>query len=237
MRNRIFSIIEKAEADNKISHIYDVFMILAIIVSLVPLAFKSQVGFFVWTDRITTGVFILDYLLRWGTADLKLSAGKRSFILYPFTFFAIVDLLSVLPTILAINTSLKALKVFRLIRALRVLKVFKWFRYSKNIEIIAAVFKKQKSALITVGGLAIGYILISALIIFNIEPETFNTFFDAVYWATVSLTTVGYGDIYTVSVVGKIITMVSAILGIAIVALPAGIITASYMNEITKDDE
>ena len=64
------------------------------------------------------------------------------------------------------------------------------------------------------------------------EPETFNTFFDAVYWATVSLTTVGYGDIYTISVAGRAITMISAILGIAIVALPAGIITAGYMTEI-----
>ena len=65
---------------------------------------------------------------------------------------------------------------------------------------------------------------------FNIEPDTFSTFFDALYWATVSLTTVGYGDIYAVSYAGKIITMLSALMGIAIVALPAGIITAGYME-------
>lgn len=80
--------------------------------------------------------------------------------------------------------------------------------------------------------LAIGYVLVTALVIFNVEPDTFDTFFDAIYWATVSLTTVGYGDIYATSVIGKIITMISAIFGIAIVALPAGIITAGYMNEI-----
>ena len=74
----------------------------------------------------------------------------------------------------------------------------------------------------------------SALIIFNIEPETFNTFFDAIYWATISLTTVGYGDIYPISLAGKIITMISSVLGIAIVALPAGIITAGYMKEVEK---
>ena len=77
----------------------------------------------------------------------------------------------------------------------------------------------------------------SALIIFNVEPETFKTFFDAVYWATVSLTTVGYGDIYTVSVAGRVITMISAVLGIAIVALPAGIITAGYMQELEDEEE
>lgn len=74
--------------------------------------------------------------------------------------------------------------------------------------------------------------VISALIIFNVEPDTFDTFFDVVYWATVSLTTVGYGDIYPVSTLGRIITMISSVFGIAIVALPATVITAGYMNEI-----
>lgn len=84
--------------------------------------------------------------------------------------------------------------------------------------------------------LAIGYILITALIMFNIEPDTFKDFFDAIYWATVSLTTVGYGDIYAVSDVGKVITMISPLFGIAIVALPAGIITAGYMEEIKRNN-
>ena len=167
---------------------------------------------------------------------LSQSLCKVSFVLYPFTLMALIDMLSILPTFIMMNSALKALKVIRLIRAFRVIKIFKGFRYSKNILIIANVLKKQKKSLTTVGFLAIGYILISALIIFNVEPETFNSFFDAVYWATVSLTTVGYGDIYTTSVIGKIITMISAILGIAIVALPAGIITAGYMSEIENEE-
>lgn len=71
---------------------------------------------------------------------------------------------------------------------------------------------------------------------FNVEPETYNNFFDAIYWATVSSTTVGYGDIYAVSVIGKVITMISSLFGIAIVALPAGIITAGYMEEIGQKE-
>lgn len=90
--------------------------------------------------------------------------------------------------------------------------------------------------MLVVGGLAIGYIVISALIMFNVESATFPSFFDAVYWATVSLTTVGYGDIYAVSTIGKVITMLSSVFGIAIVALPAGIVTAGYMEEINKDE-
>ena len=79
--------------------------------------------------------------------------------------------------------------------------------------------------------------MISALTIYNVEPESFDTFFDAVYWATISLTTVGYGDIYPVTVVGRIVTMISSVLGIAIIALPSGVITAGYLEEINKKDE
>ena len=77
--------------------------------------------------------------------------------------------------------------------------------------------------------------LVSALIVFNVEPDTFENFFEAVYWATVSLTTVGYGDIYPVTTIGRVVTMVSSFVGIAIVALPAGIITAGYMDRIQKE--
>ena len=185
-------------------------------------------------DRATI-IFIVDYVLRFITADYKLNKGKISFVLYPFTFMAIIDLLSILPSITLLNNGLRLFKIFRLIRTLRVFRIFKSFRYSKNIQMVVNVFKRQKEALTVVCLLAGGYILICALIIFNVEPETFNSFFDAVYWATVSLTTVGYGDIFAVSTAGKIITMISAVFGIAIVALPAGIITAGYMEEINVE--
>ena len=84
--------------------------------------------------------------------------------------------------------------------------------------------------------MAVAYILISALVIYNVEPESFDTFFDAIYWATISLTTVGYGDIYPVTTIGRIVTMVSSAFGIAIIALPSGVITAGYLEEINKDE-
>ena len=99
------------------------------------------------------------------------------------------------------------------------------------------MIKRSKRALLTVGLLAIGYVYISALVIFNVEPDTFETIFDAIYWAVVSLTTVGYGDIYPVSWIGRAIAMSSSFFGIAVVALPAGIITAGYMSELRKDKD
>lgn len=69
----------------------------------------------------------------------------------------------------------------------------------------------------------------------TIVPDSFGNFFDAIYWATVSLTTVGYGDIYPVTVIGRIVTMISSIFGIAIIALPSGIITAGFMDELNSN--
>ena len=237
MRKRIYEIIEVAEGEDKSSQIYDIFMIISIVLSIVPLAFKESNVCFLAIDKITVCIFIIDYLLRIITADKKLNEGIVSFIKYPFTPMAVIDLISILPSVMYINSSLKLLRLFRLFRAFRVFRVFKAFRYSKNIRIIINVFKKQRDALTIVGVLAIGYIFTTALVIFNVEPETFDSFFDALYWATVSLTTMGYGDIYAVTNIGQLITMISAVFGIAIVALPAGIITAGYMEEINNKKE
>ena len=84
--------------------------------------------------------------------------------------------------------------------------------------------------------MAVTYILISALVIYNVEPESFHSFFEAVYWATISLTTVGYGDIYPVSTIGRMVTMVSSVFGVAVVALPSGVITAGYLSELSREN-
>lgn len=230
-RKTLFQVIEPHQKENAIEKAYDVLMFLTIIVSLIPLTTKSHIGIFIWLDFVSTVIFIVDYILRLVTADYKLGKGKLSFFLYPFTFLALADLLCILPSLFLLNNSLR---LFKILRMLRILRVFKFIRYSKNIQLLTNVLKKQKDSLIIVGLLALGYIFISALIIFNVEPSTFPNFFDALYWATISLTTVGYGDIYAVSTTGKIITMISSFLGIAIVALPAGIITAGYMKEIKE---
>lgn len=235
MRKRIFEIIEVGEESDRLSRAYDLFMMAVIIVSIAPMMTKTENSLTLTIDRVTVTVFIIDYALRLITADYKLKKGRSSFIIYPFTFMAIIDMLCILPSLSIISRGFRVLKVARLLRTFRVFRVFKTFRYSRNVNIILNVFRKQKDSLIVVGVLAVGYILISALLVFNFEPETFDTFFDAIYWATVSLTTVGYGDVYAVSAIGRVITMISSIFGIAVVALPAGILTAGYMDEIKSD--
>lgn len=241
MRERLFDIIEKSSGDDRASACYDIFMMTVIVASLVPLAFKAEPLGFVIIDKVAAVIFIIDYLLRWVTADYKLLKHSwASFVVYPFTFMALIDLLSILPSISIISRGFKILRLLRMFRALRVFRVFKALRYSRNFYLIVTVLRKSKRSLAAVGALAAGYILIAALVIFNVEPDTFDTFFDAVYWATISLTTVGYGDIYPISSIGRVFTMISSVLGIAVVAMPAGIITAGYMKEVQNagdDDE
>lgn len=237
IRNRIFEVIELAGEKDSASAVYDYFMMAVIIASLVPLAFKESTPAFDIIDRVTVCIFILDYALRLLTADKKLKKGGGSFLLYPFTPMAIIDLLAILPSFTTLFPGLRLVKLLRLFRTFRVFRSFKVLRYTKSVQVIADVIKTQRIPLLAVCSLAAGYVLISALVIFNVEPKTFDNFFEAVYWATVSLTTMGYGDIYPVTTTGRIVTMVSSFVGIAIVALPSSIITAGYMDRIREDRE
>ncbi|MBQ8527447.1 MAG: ion transporter [Lachnospiraceae bacterium] len=240
MRKKLFALLEVTDENNKTNLVYDfydIFMMIMIVLSIIPLAFKEEMPLFVWIDRVAVVVFIIDYILRLFTADLKLKKGVKSYFLYPFTPMAVVDLLSILPSLSLLNPGFRVLRITRLARTLRIFRIFKVFRYSRHVAILIEVFKRQKDSLLAVVWLALVYILISSLVVFNVEPETFETFFDAFYWATVSLTTVGYGDIYPTSMAGQVVTMISSIMGIAVVALPASIITAGYMEELEEKEE
>lgn len=233
MREKIYNVVHIYNG-NPLSTIYKYFMIVMIAISLLPLTTKTSNYLFEIIDIVCLVVFCIDYILRWLTADYKLKAkGVIPFIKMPFRLISLVDLLSILALVISVFDLFedygftKALMVFRIVRILR---------YSENIRRITDILKKSKKPLTAVGSLAIGYIVISAIIVFNVEPETYNTFFDAIYWATVSLTTVGYGDIYPVSIAGRIVAMLSSFFGIAIVALPAGIVTAEYINSIKNKE-
>jgi len=235
---RIINIIVEPRKDNKLSRIYDWVMLCAIIIGIIPLMFRSQSKLFVWFDIISCICFIIDYLLRWITADIRFKKKKwLSYVIYPFTPMAIIDLLSILPTISILAPAFKIARVSRLLKILRVVKII---RYFESLEIILIVIKKQKKILGAVLSVAIFYTFITAMIMFNAEVEVnpatgqyfFSDFFDAFYWAACTLTTVGYGDIYPISDIGRVISILSSFVGIAIIALPSGIITAGYLEEL-----
>ena len=191
IKDRVYTLVEPPISDDSNADFYDILMMITIVVSLIPLFFHTQYVSFKYIDIITVIIFIIDYLLRLFTADRQLKNGKLSYIQYPFTPMAIVDLLSILPSFTLLNPSFKLFRLTRLIRVFRVMRVFRSFRYSKNIALIFSAMKNRKGELLAVLYIALGYVLVSALLIFNVEPNTFDTFYEAVYWATVSLTTVG----------------------------------------------
>jgi voltage-gated potassium channel len=136
----------------------------------------------------------------------------------------------------------QSFKLLRLTRLLKVVRLIKVFRYSDKIVIFLRVLVKERHVLLSVLAMAIFYIFITALVMFNAEPhlnpetgeETFHSFFDALYWATVTLTTVGYGDLCPVTDIGRVVSMLSSLFGVAIIALPSGVITASYLDELRE---
>ena len=230
---------EDAPHKKKRHRVYDSFMLFCILISIVPLMFIRDHIVFRYLEAFSVTVFIYDYLWRWHRAERSLRHGKLSYLIYPFTPMAIIDLLSILPVLHLISPSFK---LFRLTRMLKIVRVFKIFRYSDKISVFMRVLQKERDVLLSVLMLAVCYIFITALVMFNAEPyinpqtgeSTFNSFFDALYWATVTLTTVGYGDLCPVTSLGRFISMLSSLFGVAIIALPSGVITAGYMDEMKE---
>lgn len=228
MRERLYTIIEKAQKGDKVSKLYDWYIILIAIISVVPLMFRTTSPALKSLETVTVYLLFLDYILRWMTHDYHVKKHSPwAFIIYPITPFAIIDLISILPSIGLIPKS------FMILRLLRLTKVL---HYSKSCQHIVNVFKKERKTLISVLIIAIFYIFVSALVMFVHEPETtFGNFFDSLYWATTALTTVGYGDVFPHTDMGKLISMISSLFGVAVIAMPAGIVTAGFMDEINRD--
>lgn len=231
-KRRIYEIIEAGTSEDPASYSYDIMMFIAVIVGMIPIATRVNNEITLAVDIITLVLFVLDYALRLFTSDYKMGVQSyKAYLFYAITPMAIIDLLSITPVLSFFFPNSTFISLLRVFRVLRVLKLV---RYSKTMVTIMNVLRKVRRQLSAVLILLIAYIMATALIIFQVEPELFDNFFEAVYWASVSITTIGYGDISPVSVWGRLITIMSALVGMAVIALPSGIITAAYMQEITK---
>jgi Ion channel. len=239
-REFIYELVTVGNNVSAFGRIYDILMVMVIFFGLFPLFFKGDDPAFRAMDQFAAWVFIIDYILRLTVADLLIGQkGWKAFLRYLVTPMAIIDLLSILPTFITISGTMRVLRLTRLVRTFKVFRFVVNLEFSRNVRLLGLALKKQARALELVFGMALAYILVCAVVIYNVEPDTFNNFFDAFYWAVISLATIGYGDLYPITLAGKIVTVISAMAGIVIVALPAGIITAGYMNELNKhlDDD
>lgn len=213
-----------------LSKIYDVVLIIFIVASIVPLFFKHDPPIVIRFNRYLPIIFIIDYVLGWITADFQLKKKRRSFLLYPVTLWAVIDMLAIIPFF--INVS-ETLVLFRVLRLFRISRLFKGLRYSDSFEIFVKSLKRQKSTLLSLLFITLAYIAISGLIVFHTEPDAFPSVLDAFFLAASLLTGVSIGDGVSLQTLpGQIIALVSSFWGVALIALPAGVVTGGFITEL-----
>ena len=244
-KTRVFQIIEPAENGDLIGRVFT-FLIIALIVLNISMVIAetftlpaSVISVFNVIEIVSVVIFTLEYLLRVWTADMlrpDLSPVKAR-LRYIFSFMALMDLFAILPFYVPFIIPVD-LRVLRTLRVTRLLRLFKVNRYTSALSTIGRVFKKKASQLIASMFIVSLLMIIAAVLMYNIEnaaqPNVFHNAFDSLWWAVTTLTTVGYGDIYPITAAGKILSSVIAILGIGLIAVPTGIISAGFMETINE---
>lgn len=246
-KQRTFEIVQTATDGDKISKIFDIGIVTLIIINVI-LVIADTFTLPQWLSNcsycieiFSVSVFTLEYIARLYTADLLYPqfSPLKARVKYIFSFMALVDLFAILPFYLPFIIPID-LRVLRLIRIVRLLRIFKINRYTTALSSIGAVFKRKKHQLISSISVVLILMIIAAVLMYSIEneaqPDAFSNAFSALWWAVATLTTVGYGDIYPITVCGKILSAVIALLGIGLVAVPAGIISAGFIEDIDKTD-
>jgi len=185
-------------------------------------------GFLHVVEIVTVILFTLGYLIRFAVADKKLH--------YVFSFFGLIDLFAILPFYLAMGVDLRALRAFRFLRLFR---IFKLVRYSRALHRFHVAAKMMKEELLLFGSVAGILLYLSAVGIYFFEkdaqPEKFASIFHALWWAVCTMTTVGYGDVYPITVGGRVFTFFVLLLGLGIVAVPTGLFASALARARQED--
>ena len=222
--------------------VFDKFIYLLIIFNVAAMIMESHVSirnvygnYFNVFEAISIYIFSFEYLYRIRLAylDKRMKGVKK----YIFSTFGLIDLISILPFFL--NQFVKVDGRFlRILRLFRLTRIFKLGRDSSSLQLFVSALKGVQNELKFTLFLSALAILFSASAIYYLEnevqPEKFSSITESIWWATVSLATVGYGDVYPVTVGGKVFASVISLIGIGIVAIPTGIISASFVEEINK---
>ncbi len=175
-------------------------------------------------------VFTLEYILRLWISEKKLK--------FVFSTFGLIDLLAVLPFYLPFLFVFD-FRFLRILRLFRMLRVFKLGRYSNSIRLISSVLKETRAELAMTIFIAFILLVFSSTLMYYVEndvqPEKFASIGHAFWWAIATLTTIGYGDVYPITGLGKVLSAVIALIGIGFVALPTGIISSAFIERIKQD--
>jgi len=244
-RKRIWEIVEVAKKGDKISRIFDIFILSLIFLNVLAVIFGSISSFqknwetyLEYFEVISVLIFSLEYIARiWScTADPIFKGSLKGRVKFAAQIMPLIDLLAILPFYLPfLGVDLRSIRILRLLRLFRLAKIG---RYYSSLDLINNVFKSRKEELVLTTVLLIFLLVISSSLLYycenDVQPENFSSIPASMWWSIATLTTVGYGDIYPLTTLGKLLSGIISVLGIGMFALPTGILGAGFVEEIQK---
>jgi voltage-gated potassium channel len=247
IRRRVLHVIDReGTTSTAASHVFEVGVVTLILLNVLAVILASFGDIYARFrqlfdafELVSVIIFTLEYGLRLWTAGLKYPDLKPvpAVLRYVFSFGAIIDLAAILPFYLPLAVPID-LRFLRILRISRVLRVFKLQRHSDSLQLVGRVFRLRSKELLVTIFVTIMLLVVAASAMYHLEngaqPDKFPNIVASLWWAVATLTTVGYGDVFPVTGGGKLLAGVIAILGIGLVALPAGIISSGFMEEIKK---
>lgn len=247
VKNRVYRLLDKPEPDDRLGIAVDWFILVLISLSVVTAiletveSIKDTYSSIFWVfEVITIIVFSIEYVLRiWScTSNPEFSHPVFGRIRYAFTSMALIDLIAILPFYLPFLVALD-LRYIRVLRVMRVFRLLKIGRYSKAISESIRVIRSRKAHLIITLTMTIILLVLISGVMYVIEreaqPDVFASIPDTMWWTVCTMTTVGYGDVYPITPLGKILAGLISLLGVGLFAVPAGIISSGFYDVMRTD--
>lgn len=214
---------------------FELFLLTTIAISSIAMGIETIPGLPLWAysalaimDTVFVAVFTVEYVLRIAVAENP----RR----YLFSFYGIIDLLSILPFYIGLflGRSVIDLKLVRTLRLFRLLRMFKLARYTKATDRLVKAWEIVREEVIVFGAAALIVLYVCAMVIYQFEhpaqPEAFSSVLDAMWWAAITLTTVGYGDVYPVTAMGRLFTVLMLLVALGIIAIPTGLVSSALTS-------
>lgn len=241
-----YHLIDIGDVNDFWSKAYDILYTISIIINLfvsIAITFDAmelQYGpLLKWTENLTVGFFTIDYVLRIWTAKLlyRMENGWKAYLKYQFSFNGIIDFLSVVPYWAPMFFPAGA-AAFRMLRVIRIFRLFRINAYYDSLNVITEVLNSKKQQLISSVFIIVILMIASSLCMYSVEhdaqPDVFQNAFSGIWWSVSTLLTVGYGDIYPITFLGKVLSIVITFLGVGMVAIPTGIISAGFVDQYSR---
>lgn len=240
-KNRIFDIIQIGKKEDLVSRIFDFLIVGAILANIAVLFLETFDEMAKYSNALraielaTVIIFSIEYLLRIWTAEYLYpdKTKGRAMLRFLISFEGIVDLCTILPFFF-----LSGFIAFRMLRVVRILHLFRINAYYDSINVITSVLSEKRNQLISSIFIIMVLMLASSLCMYSaehdVQPEVFSNAFSGIWWSMSTILTVGYGDIYPITLMGQLMAIIISFLGVGVVAIPTGIISAGFVERYTQ---